>query len=72
MRTLLALANRGEEACAETKEMTLRHLTNVRGKIASLRKIKRALKEMTDACRPGLQPSCPILDALSTSVRRSH
>jgi len=69
MRTLLVLADRGEEACPETKEMTLRHLADVRGKIASLKKLERALKEMTDACRPGRQRSCPILDALSANAR---
>jgi MerR family mercuric resistance operon transcriptional regulator len=68
VRTLLALADRGEEACAETKEMTLRHLTIVRGKIASLRKLERALRDMTDACRPGRQSSCPILDTLSADA----
>jgi MerR family mercuric resistance operon transcriptional regulator len=65
IRTLIALADRGETACAETREMTLRHLDDVRGKIASLKKLQRALSEMTDACRPGRQRSCPILDALS-------
>jgi len=68
IRTLLALADRGEQACSETKEMTVRHLADVRGKIASLRKLERALREMTDACRPGRQSSCPILDALSANV----
>lgn len=68
MRTLLALADRGEAACLETKEMTLRHLADVRGKIASLRKLERALRDMTDACRPGRQRSCPILDSLSANA----
>ena len=68
IRTLLALADRGEQACSETKEMTVRHLADVRGKIASLRKLERALREMTDACRPGRQSSCPILDALSANA----
>lgn len=68
IRALLALADRGEEACNETKEMTLRHLADVQGKIASLKKLQRALKEMTDACRPGRQRSCPILDALSVNA----
>jgi len=68
IRTLLVLADRGEQACSETKEMTLRHLADVRGKIASLRKLERALREMTDACRPGRQSSCPILDALSANA----
>jgi MerR family mercuric resistance operon transcriptional regulator len=52
VRALLALADRGEQACSETKEMTLCRLAVVRGKIASLRKLERALREMTDACRP--------------------
>jgi len=68
IRTLLVLADRGEQACSETKEMTVRRLADVRGKIASLRKLERALREMTDACRPGRQSSCPILDALSANV----
>jgi len=65
VRKLLGLADRGNVACTETKEVTLRHLADVRGKIASLRKLERALKEMTDACAPGNQRSCPIFEALS-------
>jgi MerR family mercuric resistance operon transcriptional regulator len=68
IRTLLVLADRGEQACSETKEMTVRRLADVRGKIISLRKLERALRQMTDACRPGRQSSCPILDALSANV----
>ena len=65
IRTLLELSDHGAVACCETKDMTARHLADVRAKIRSLRKLERALKEMTDACRPGEQLSCPILDALS-------
>jgi MerR family mercuric resistance operon transcriptional regulator len=68
IRTLLVLADRGEQACSETKEMTVRRLADVRGKIISLRKLERALRQMTDACRPGRQSSCPILDALSANA----
>jgi len=68
IRALLALAERGEDACAETKEMTLRHLADVRGKIASLKKLDRALRAMTSACLPGQQRSCPILDALGADA----
>ena len=64
IRTLLELADRGAVACAETKDMTRRHLTDVRTKIRSLKMLERALEEMTEACRPGRQRSCPILDAL--------
>lgn len=67
IRTLLELGDRGAAACCETKDMTTRHLADVRAKIRSLRKLERALKEMTEACRPGSQPSCPILDALGAN-----
>jgi MerR family mercuric resistance operon transcriptional regulator len=50
--------------CA-AKELTLRHLDDVRGKIASLKRLERALKGMTEAYKPGDENSCPIFDALS-------
>jgi MerR family transcriptional regulator, mercuric resistance operon regulatory protein len=68
IRTLLQLVDRGDRACATAKQVTLRHLADVRGKIASLRKLERALKDMTDACAPGKQRSCPIIKALSASA----
>jgi MerR family mercuric resistance operon transcriptional regulator len=65
IRALLRLAENGDTACATTKGITLRHLADIHGKIASLKRLERALKEMTDACAPGTQRSCPIIDALS-------
>ena len=62
IRTLFALS--GKRDCA-AKELTLLHLADVRGKIASLKRLERALKGMTEACKPGDQKSCPIFDALS-------
>ena len=63
IRMLLALSD-GRRDCA-AKELTMRHLADVRGKISSLRRLERALKGMTEACKPGYQNSCPIFDALS-------
>jgi len=67
IRALHTLADSGNVACSDTREMTLRHLADVRGKITSLRKLERALKVMTDACQPDSQHSCPILDTLNAS-----
>lgn len=67
IRTLLQLVDRGNADCCATKDVALRQLTDVRGKIASLKKLEHALKSMTDACQPGNQSSCPIIDALRTS-----
>jgi MerR family mercuric resistance operon transcriptional regulator len=63
VRMLLDLADNERDGAA--KELTLRHLGNVRGKIASLKRLERALKKMTETCKPGDQESCPIFDALS-------
>jgi MerR family mercuric resistance operon transcriptional regulator len=63
IRTLLNLAG-GKQDWAVRKLM-LRHLGDVQGKIASLKRLERALKSMTEACKPDDQKSCPIFDALS-------
>jgi MerR family mercuric resistance operon transcriptional regulator len=63
VRMLLDLADNERDGAA--KELTLRHLGNVRGKIASLKRLERALKKMAETCKPGDQDSCPIFDALS-------
>jgi MerR family mercuric resistance operon transcriptional regulator len=57
IRALIALSD--DKGDCSAKELTLRHLANVRGKIASLKKLERALRGMTDACKPGNQNSCP-------------
>ena len=66
IRTLLELASRTNLACAEAKDITLRQLGGVRGKIASLKKLERALEKMSGACQPGTDEPCPIFDALSS------
>jgi MerR family mercuric resistance operon transcriptional regulator len=68
IRALLAVVDSGDLTCATARELTLRHLADVRGKIASLKRLERALKQMSDACTPGRQPSCPIIDVLSARL----
>jgi MerR family mercuric resistance operon transcriptional regulator len=65
IRTLLGLSERSNLACAEAKDLVLGQLGEVRGKIASLKRLERALNSMADACRPGSNRPCPIFDALS-------
>jgi len=66
MRALLDLASRTKVACAEAKDIALRQLADVRGKIGSLKRLERALKEMSHACQPGTDKRCPIFAALSS------
>ena len=63
IRTLLDLSDCKRDGAA--RALTLRHLDDVRSKITSLRRLEKALKAMSEACKPGDQNSCPIFDALS-------
>jgi MerR family transcriptional regulator, mercuric resistance operon regulatory protein len=67
IRALLQLAEGDDDACTTTKSIALRHLADIHSKIMSLKRLERALRDMTDACAPGAQHSCPIIDALSVT-----
>lgn len=67
IRALLALGDVGS-VCSTAKQITARHLAEIRAKVASLRKLERALRTMTDQCHPETLSSCPIIDALSTAL----
>lgn len=66
IRELLSLAEANDPGCTRTKEITETHLRNVRDKLSSLRRLERSLKTMTEACAPGHQRSCPIIEALES------
>jgi MerR family mercuric resistance operon transcriptional regulator len=68
VRALLDIAECASPGCSATKDITLHHLSNIRGKIASLKKLERALKPLTEACQPGTQSSCPIIEALNANT----
>ena len=68
VRKLLQLADNGPMCSNAAKELADRHLDDIRGKIASLKKLERALAIMTTACAPGEKIPCPILEALSGSA----
>lgn len=65
VRKLLCLVDDADVDCCTIRDITVHHLSDIRGKIASLKRLERALRTMTVACRPGAQMSCPIFDALS-------
>lgn len=65
IRALLRLADKGGLACAEVRQITLGHLADIRGKIADLRNLERALSRMTKACEANRLSACPILETLS-------
>ena len=64
VRELLRLVDGGRYTCGEVKAITLNHLTDVRHKIADLRRLARTLATVAERCRGSRVPDCPIVDAL--------
>ena len=66
IRGLLRLVDGGSYTCAEVNEITVKHLDDIRRKIADLKKLSRVLGNMASQCSKGQVPDCPIIDALSS------
>jgi len=64
IRGLLALVDDGTQTCGEVKARTEHHLSDVRAKIADLRRIETVLARTAARCSGDAAPECPILDAL--------
>ena len=64
VQSLLALADSGDFACAEVKAMTESHRAEVRGKLADLRRLDHALKDLATQCEGGNTSDCAIFESL--------
>ena len=64
IRALLSLAGTETRTCAEVKTLTEAQLRNIRGKIADLTRMERALGALAESCEGGSSPECPILAEL--------
>jgi MerR family mercuric resistance operon transcriptional regulator len=64
IRGLLELVDGGDYSCAEVRDRTADHLSDVTQKIGDLQKMQRTLKTMVSKCDGGQLPDCPIVDAL--------
>ncbi|RLB66322.1 MAG: MerR family transcriptional regulator [Deltaproteobacteria bacterium] len=62
--TLLTLVDSGEMTCGEVHALTVEHLREVKSKIADLRKLERALKNLAAQCSLGDVSDCPIVETL--------
>lgn len=65
VRSMLGLNDKAP-SCAEVHALTTAHLSEVRKKIADLKRLERSLNEITKECARGDAPDCPIIDALSS------
>lgn len=65
VKTLLAISRGFEDECSTVHSLGIRHLEDVRRKLAELRKLEVALVELTENCASG-SVRCPMLEALRT------
>ncbi len=71
VRALLMLANGGQDACADVREIAAAHLAAIRARIADLRAMERALAQAVRGCDAGEIAGCPVIDALSSAATRA-
>ena len=64
VRTFLALIDSGKMTCSEVHALTIEHLSEVRNKIADLKKLELALKDLAAQCSLGDVSDCPIVETL--------
>lgn len=64
LRSLLSLVDSHDYSCGEVLELTRDHLMSVRQKIADLKRLERTLASVSDQCKGGDVPECPVIDAL--------
>lgn len=66
IRGLMGLDDGAAPTCAEVKERTERHVSDIRAKIADLRRVERVLTETARRCSGTEVPDCAVLKALAT------
>jgi MerR family mercuric resistance operon transcriptional regulator len=64
LRSLLSMVDGGGYTCGEIRDLTLRHLSEIRAKIDDLRRLEQMLAETSDQCAGGSAPDCPVIDVL--------
>lgn len=72
IRALLRLVDQGGLGCSEAKEITERHLDDIRGKVADLKRLERVLGKLARDCAENALPQCPLLETLSSAPDRAR
>lgn len=71
VRALLGLAGGGQASCGEVRTLAASHLTDVRARIADLKRMERVLADSVRACDAGQDPGCPLIQSLYAEGRPS-
>lgn len=62
--SLLSLAAPGRRSCASVHKLALRHLEDVRARLAELQRLEAALAETVAHCTGDAAPACAVLSML--------
>lgn len=62
---LLGLADQTSRSCRRVHDLAAEHLSEVRAKMADLRRMERVLATMVKACARETLPTCPLLESLA-------
>ena len=64
VRALLQLADGEGQTCEEVRQITARHLDDVRAKQNDLDVMEKVLADMVSRCADGTLPECPLIEEL--------
>jgi MerR family mercuric resistance operon transcriptional regulator len=64
IRALLRLGGPEKATCREVREIAVRHLEDIRAKLADLKKLERLLAKTVARCSGRSAPDCPVLEVL--------
>lgn len=67
IRALIRLGGPQGAKCEQVRNVTSRHLEDVRSKISDLRKLEKLLANTIAKCASGSAPTCPVIDVLNRS-----
>ena len=70
IRALLRLGGPEKAPCRQVRDIASDHLTNIRKKIADLRKLERLLAKTVARCTGTMAPECPVLDVLDVHSQK--
>jgi MerR family mercuric resistance operon transcriptional regulator len=70
IRALLQLDGPPRGTCGEVREIALRHLADIRSKLADLKNLEKLLASAVSQCTGGATPECAMLDMLD--IEHSH
>ena len=65
IRALIELGGPLQAPCADVRDIAAKHLSDIRSKLADLRKLERLLATTIKQCEGGTMPECPVLEMLT-------